>query len=190
MRQKNQVMRFSDVELNLFKALFALNDDMLFVIRKVLLQIDITETERGSLSKTMNDSVYTLLKKTFLPELEGDAPLFQLSDMRIGLNVDLKGKTPAEAWPLIQVKKLEIEYLEQQFCVLKDIKGNVRTPIKLNELSNLNLKDAEKLFINLTTWNYLISYIDGNLQQIKFLAGKTEESVEETKERLAKQSNK
>lgn len=188
MRQKNQLMRFNDSELNLMKALFADNEDLLFVIRKVLLQFELLETEKNVLNKVVNETVFALLKKVFLPSLEADAPLLQLTDMRIALNVDLKGKTPFEASLLIKSKALEIKYLEQQFAILKDL--DKKPKIKLDDLADLDVEDEDTALINITAWNYLVAYIDGNLQQVKFLAGKTEETVEQTKERLAKNSAK
>ena len=188
-RQKDQKMRFNDSELQLFKALFAENEDLLFIIRKVFLQVPLSITEEKILSDAMSEPAHALLKKTFLPELDADSPLFQLSDMRLGLNVDMKGLSPEQAWPLILTKEMEIDYIEQRVEALKGEKK--RDALKLSSMTkDLRGAGQEQAFIRITARNYLLSYIDSNLAQIKFLAGESKETVEETKARLAKNSAK
>jgi hypothetical protein len=184
-RQIGQQMRFNDLELSLMKNTFAENEDFLFIIRKVLLQFPLDVMEADQLKGFMTDGVYTLLKKAFLPALDPDAPLFQLVDLQMGLNVDFKSYRIDEMGPYIESKQLVIEYLEQQFEVLKDSKSKM--PISLAKMGDLKDQNAA---INILSRNYILSYVDSNLQQIKFLAGKKEESVEDTKDRLKKDSSK
>jgi len=48
----------------------------------------------------------------------------------------------------------------------------------------------DQLVINLKARNLLITHIEQQLMQLKFLAGKKDETVEETKNRLSKNSSK
>jgi hypothetical protein len=50
--------------------------------------------------------------------------------------------------------------------------------------------DIETDYIWLTARNTFINHVDQQLIQIKFLAGQTDETVEQTKERLSKDSSK
>ena len=50
--------------------------------------------------------------------------------------------------------------------------------------------DKEAALVNLKARNTLISHVEQQLMQLKVLAGLKKESVEETKERLAKDSSK
>lgn len=189
-RQEGQKMRFTDNELSLMKSVFADNEDLLFIIRKVLLQFELTSLERETLDKQLSDNMYELLRKTFLPTIDPDAPLFQLTDLVMSLTNDLKGRSQDEMYSQIIAKELEIRYLEQQFEVLKGNRLLEGINLKdLGRLSGVRSKGLEE-YENITARNYILSYIDSNIQQLKFLAGKKEESVEETVNRLQKDSTK
>lgn len=188
-RQKDQKMRFSDSELLMFKTLFAENEDLLFTIRKAMLQFELSDAEKKSLKDVMTEQVHALLKKTFSPDLDPDAPIFQLTDMKLGLAADMKSKGVEEMWPFIQAKEVQIAYFDQQIAFLKDFE----TPIKIvlaDMAKDLSSKTPEQAFIDIHNRNYILSYVDSNLQQVIFLAGQKTETVEETKTRLAKNSSK
>lgn len=189
-RQTDQKMRFSDVELALIKGLFAGNEDLLFAIRKVMLQFELTESEQEMLRATINEVNYALLHKIFLPTLDGDAPFFQMTDMILGITQDIKALDPEMAWPHIKAKELEIAYIDQQLKVLQNPKASQK--IKLADLANLEATKTqrEQVYINITARNYLLSFVDSNIAQVKFLAGLKDESVEDTKARLEKNSSK
>ena len=63
MRQANQKMRFNDGELALMKAIFAENEDFLFLVRKVMLGFPVTQSERETLQKVVNEQMMVLLYK-------------------------------------------------------------------------------------------------------------------------------
>lgn len=189
MRDPNQKMRFNDLELSLMKTIFADNDDLLYAVRKVLLQFELSEKEKSLLARSLTPSTLKLLRKIFLPTLDPDSPLFQLTSPYIGLATELK-QGPELAWPYIRAKDLEMEYLEQQLSVLENFKAPQKPKIILKNLTNPKEYTTEDRWVNLEAWNHLLSYIDSNLQQIKFLAGMKAETVEQTKARLAKNSNK
>lgn len=185
-----QKMRYNDTELGLFKALFAGDDRLLFIIRKVMFQFDLTEEEQNVLRSAMNETTNALFYKTFLPTLDPTAPLFQVVDLVIGLRDEMKTNGPDEAWPFIKAKEMEINYILQQLKALTN--PEEKPEIIFSELSELGgiKTQREAIFIRVTARNYLVSFIDSVCNQMRFLAGIKEESVEETKERLAKNSNK
>ena len=186
-RDKDQLMRFNKAELALLKAVFADNEDLLFAIRKVLLQFPINEAEQAMIKGVLNEQVYALIKKFFLPELDPEAPLFQLTDMINTLSLDMKAKGVEEMKPLMYAKVTEIAYLDQQ---LKVLKGDDEGEIRLSKMVEVIGLDEFESYVNITTRNYLLSWVDSNIQQMKFLAGKKEETVEDTLTRLAKNSSK
>ena len=190
MRDPNQKMRYTIEELGLVKSLFADSEDLLFIIRKVMLQFPLNEQEKAALKAVMNEQVSGLMRKTFLPTLDPDAPMFQLTDLRIALGTDIKDCSVDSAWPFIRAKDIEMDYLNHQ---LKVLDGNESSPpILMEDLANLKLSRSkrEDLYINVVARNFLLSFIDSNLAQLKALAGRKEESVEETLSRLAKDSSK
>lgn len=185
-----QKMRYTDTELALFKALFAGDDRLLFIIRKVMFQFDLTDDEKNVLKAAMNETTSALLYKTFMPVLDPTAPLFQVVDLVIGLRDDMKQGVDA-SWPHIKAKEMEIKYLMQQLRALT-ANANEEPEIVFKDLAELNGAKTmrEAIYIRITARNYLVSFIDSVTNQMKFLAGLKEETVEETKNRLAKDSAK
>lgn len=186
MRDPKQVLRFSEKEISLFKALFGDNEDLLFIIRKVMLGFDITKAERAQLTGLTNESI-ALIEKSFLPQVDPEAPLFQLVDMDLGLTAELKPLDVKQAWPVIQAKQLEKKYVAQQLSVIGGT--DIVDPILLDQMTATD--DEEQSYVNLVARNYLLSYIDSNIFQIKLFANKKDkETPEETNERLKKESSK
>lgn len=201
MRDPNQKMRFSDTELAIVKRLFADNDNLLFAIRKLLLQFPLTTSEAEAIRAGLNKDTLKIVKKFILPDLDQEAPLFQMADLYLGLGSELK-EGVERAWPYIKAKDLEVDYIAQQMSILENIvngKPSHSGEITLEALTDKGKEPSTKValdkykedrWINLTARNFILSFIDSNVQQIKFLAGLPEESVEETKKRLAQNSNK
>jgi len=192
MRDANQKMRFNDAELSLLKGLFADNEELLFSVRKVMLQFELTKQEEITLKKNINETTFALLKKVFLPELEGDAPIFQLTDMILGLGSDIKDKPIELAMPYIQAKDIEIKYLAQRLEALRGNDIPEMAEISLADMAKIKLTktNAESVYANILARNFILSFVDTHIQQMKFLAGLKEETVEQTKDRLQKDSNK
>jgi len=184
MRSPNQKMRYTDSELSLIKNTFAGDDTYLYAVRKHMLGCELTDGEKEVISK-MSEEVKSLLEKVFMPSIDGDSPLFQIVDMQMGLNIDLKGKTIEESVLAIDAKIIEIDYIEQRLQALRG--GNAVVPITIAGLSNLRDPNA---YVNITARNYLLSYIDSFCNELKNLAGTKEETVEQTVERLKKNSTK
>lgn len=189
-RQADQKMRYNDAELSLMKNTFADNDDLLFAVRKSLLGYELDKTEKKLVKGAMSPETHAILEKTFLPFVDVDAPLFQLTDLYMTLANDMKTLGVEAMAPLIQAKRLEIDYMRQELDVLKDVDAPVNRAFLLSELVDLGGKSDDQAFVDITARNYLLSWIDSNIQQIKFLAGKKEESVQETLDRLQKNSAK
>lgn len=181
-------MRFTDVELGLMKALFAENDDLMFAVRNFFVQIN-TKEEETLLKKAWTKEVAALLRKSFLPHLDGEAPLFQLSDMHVAHALEMKQGNGIDAmWPLIRAKEIVIKYLGQRLDKLDGEK--VKDEIVLSKLiSDLDLAtvDREDAYVNIYARNYALSYVESRVQEMKVLAGTKLETPQETRERLAKQ---
>jgi hypothetical protein len=184
MRQTDQKLRYTDVELSLIKNTFAGDDTYLYAVRKHMLGMELTKGELDII-KNMTAELKALLRKVFLPQIDGDAPLFQLVDMQMGLGADIKGKTKQEANDYIDAKALEIDYIDSR---IQKLDGMVATDMpSLGQMANLRDPNA---FVNITARNYLLSYIDSFVNELKLLAGRKEDSVEETIKKIRKDSSK
>ena len=190
MRQKGQMLLFSDVELNVLKGAFADNEDLLFAVRKVLLQFELNDVEKTLIRSFITEPVYNVVKKRLLTEIDPELPLGQLSNLVFTIQEKMKSTPVEDMAPVFDALQLEKEYLEQQFKVLKDIDGRNVTKIFLNELPILKGKDAYNRYVDLTAFTFITSYVDTMLIHIRTLAGKKEETMEELKKRIQRDSAK
>lgn len=191
MEKKKQVFRFDDVELSLMKNTFAENDELLKAIRKVFLQTELSAVDKSLLSILKgNDQLIKLINKTFNPQIDPDAPFHQLVDL--WMTIDLKDKPISELLPVFNARKLLINLIEQGLENIELVANNSAQTIdvKLSNLVSLKGKSAEEFYAELTARNSLISHVEAQLGQISILAGQKDESVEKTKEKLLKNSNK
>lgn len=178
---KDQKFIFSDVELELIKTTFAENDELIYAIRNVLLQFELSDAQKQMIRSQVTPEIYTVLRKRILPTPDGSFPLTQLPSIWTTITGDIKTRSKEDMDLLLEAKMLEIEYLEQQFAVLKDL--DAPQPMKL---AGMCVSD----YINMTAYLFLLGYVDPSLNFIKSIAGTKEETPEEQKKRLDRDSNK
>lgn len=190
-RDKDQVLMFNKDELALFKSVFAENESLLYLIRKVLLQFPMTPEDTIALKKQITPEVLKLVKKRMIQEIGDDYPLTQIGDLYQTLTGDLAKNTVEEMAPLFEAKELEIDYLEQQFKVLGDLdKKDELQSILLDDMKNLKGKTPVEKYVETTARNFILGFVDPRLVLIKDLAGKKSESPEEVEKRLQRDSSK
>ena len=180
-------MRFTDAELSLIKNTFAENEELLKAMRKVFLQMPLDVIDRDILGVFKSKELLAVVSKTFLPELDANAPLHQLVDLM--MTIDLKEKTPEDAYPHILARKEVIEYLRQQMGVLEslDVSG---VEVAFASLADITEKSVIGMYVDLTARNTIIAHTEQQLEQLRILAGVKEETVEETQKRLQRDSTK
>jgi hypothetical protein len=191
-RDKDQQFIFNDEELSLIKNTFADDDTLLYTVRKVFLQFPLTDVERGLIKMSITPQVWAVLKKRILPEISDEFPIGQLPSILTTLQEPLKVRTVEEMEPLFQAKRIELDYLQQQFAVLKDVEANIPEPIRLTTLGDISEATINGMtpYARLTAYLFLLGYIDPMLNFIKSIAGEKKETVEKQKERLARNSSK
>ena len=175
-----QEMRFSNKELELLKNTFAENNDILKSVRKIMLQLPIAEDKEIVLRNVMTTDVMAIIRKIFMPELDGDAPLHQVSSIWFKTANDIRNNQKDVEYE-IKITRNLIKYIKQQLDVLEN-----------GSLGIIRLKDLEvfKDKTELLIWNDIIHFVEGQINQIKVLAGQKGETPEETIARLKKDSSK
>lgn len=179
-------MRYTDKELSLIKNTFAEQTELLVLIRKFLLQGEMSTQETSLLKKTVNPDVYGILIKSLNPSIDKLASEFENIDMFSSLDVS---PTPVEhAYLSIKVRHRAKQYLDERFTELQGKK--VTDPIIFDEM-HLVQKNMEETYINFVARNFLLTHIETQLfHKLKIIAGTKEETPEEAKERLTRASNK
>lgn len=190
--KKQQKMRFNDAELSLIKNTFAENEELMKVIRKVFLQMELSATDKKIIVGTFKGktALFALMHKTFAPTLDGEAPLHQLIDLWMSL--EIKDKSPESALPQFLARQKLIDVLLQQLEALKaHSEGKKPTEeIEVAKLVGCKGKTDMEAYTDLTARNSLLAHVDMQLSQLTLLAGSKSETVEQTQERLKKNSNK
>jgi len=172
-----QTMRFNDGELALLKGIFENNEGAVMTLRKFLLQGKLTPVEIKLILDIGQSPTMPVIRKLFLPEIEADAPIGQSADLFVG--VSTANKDSESVWLEIQMKQIVKEYLDVQFNI---VEGKKVKPILLSDLMPNGKEPAshcKQLHINLGARNILLGYIDIRSEELKILANRKEESVEE-----------
>lgn len=177
-------MRVSDEELELLKSAFADDYDFLLVIRNLFFGLDVTQEQAKRVEDTFggNEKLLQLMRKMFLPEVSGEIPLGQTIDL--WLSVEIKDKDDEEVKSVLESRARLIENLEQTMQLLFE---PTLKPVDIR-INPKKIKDYSK--VDVLVRNSFIAHIEQVLMQISILSGKKEETVEQIKERLKKNSTK
>ena len=194
MVDRNQQFIFNSEELSVIKNTFAENEQLLYTVRKLFLQFELTDEEIAHLKSAITPAVVEVLKKRILPDLSPEYPLGQIPSMMTTLTEQLKSRDASEMAAHFEAKILEDRYLRQQFAelerVISDGKKSELPPIVLTELGDLEGKDAHEQFVDMTAYLFLLGYIDPMFILIRSIAGDKEETIEQQKQRMTRNSSK
>jgi hypothetical protein len=181
----NQQMRFDSEELDLIKRTFKGNESLLKSIRKVMLQLPLDVIDQTSLLVLKKEDLKVLIRKVFLPELDGNSPLGQQIDLY--MTVNLEGKSVEEGSMLMKSRQILIDYIEQQLETLNSQKVG---KIVFKDLIKFEGKSDESIMIDTIARNTMVGHVENQLIQLKTLSEVKDETPEEQKERLEKDSSK
>ena len=185
-------IRYSDSELSVIKNTFADNhEELTRVIRKIFLQLPMDVLDKGTLDLIKgNRAVLSILRKTFLPTIDVDAPLHQVVDL--WMTVDIKEKSLEYCELILDAREQLIDYLEQQLIWLES-KEELPAEIAFDRLTKIRRAtkaDKVKTVANFIMRNTLLGHIEQQLTQLFNLAGTKDETPEQTLKRLAQDSSK
>lgn len=190
MADNKQKGLFSDAERDLVKSAFKDNDELLKTILKVFLQMPLNTVEQAILTPLKGHTqVLGILRRQLLPTLDntmaGEIPIGQALDL--WMTIDIKEKSPEEGVNFVKARELLIKYLDQQLGVLE---GKSEGKMKLAECIDFKSKDPAEVYINLLMRNTLIYHVQSMLSNLKIMAEMKEETLEQAKERMKKDSMK
>jgi hypothetical protein len=176
--------RFSDKEFSLLKNTFADREDLLIIIRKVFLQIELTKEEQAIRLTTFNSEVVSAMRKLFLPEIDGNEPYQQVTDLWSKAQINIEDKIE-DANILITAHGTFLEYIRQQ---LNSFNGTEKREFKFKDLDYT--KEAIVKAVNLMARQKIIKHVEDNIGQLMIIAGKREESEEEQLKRIYQNGNR
>ena len=191
-KKKKPAFRYSEGEINLIKATFSDNDELLMALKKSMLQLELTEVEEVACLNTFRGKteLMTVLRKFFTPTLDDkNIDVHQMTDMWsiIEREINFRDRKVEDAWPLLQVANNVIEYINQQLNLLEGF--DVKT-INFKEMSELDANDPTGSYINILTRNLIFTRVEKVIMAIYGMSLNKNETPEELAERLALNSNK
>ncbi len=185
--KKQQILRYSDSELKLLNDTFSENQDLLILLRKFLLQGDLSESERENMKLFGTANILPIIRKTYLPEIDLTAPLSQLIDF--WLLVDTKSRNIDDLEVELAARQTLIDYLNQRFKVLINGSEDNRD-IKLSALIYSKDKKIKNAYMDLAARNMIIKNVEDNTIQLWVLSGQKQESLADIQKRLFRNSSK
>lgn len=187
-----QTMRFSNDEVDLMRSNLHENDTLLKIVRKRLLQMPLTESEESLLQKQIpqGSDLAALIKKTVHPNLDGDAPFFQMIDLY--LNTDVKDKPEELAVINILARETMTKYFDEVFAKFYEFGASFEMSFKgfTENVKERASGDTRDLCADFLARNTILNHVDFQLSQLLILAGSKKETAEEKETRLKKNSTK
>lgn len=176
---------FNDVELNLIKATFSENEELLKTMRKLMYGQEISETEKAVIRETFanKELVEAVRHKTYGTN-NFNTPIGQLSDFWIGVESQIFGSSRDTIYQAIESKKIVFDMFTKAFNLLSNPDGE-----KVDISSEIDL-NADPLGVKMIARNLFMKAIDGSLMSLLQIGGKKGETIEETLKRLQKDSAK
>ena len=184
-KKEYQILRYSNAELEFLNNTFAEKQELMILIRKFLLQGELTENEKN-LFATFNPDLLKILGKTYLPEIDLTTPIGQIVDL--WSNIDTKNKDVDNAWLEMAARQVLVNYVKGRFQAIADQKFDSEPRLKDLEFSKSKTK--EQNFIDMSARNSIIQHIDFQTGQLWILAGQRRESLKEIQARLFRNSGK
>ena len=197
-KKNMQTTRFTNEELQIIKQIFADSEDdkMLKILRKIFLQLPIDAVEMAIVHTTFRKQteIMVVIRKMFLPELDGNAPILQCGNAWSFFSPRIEDLDLDKAELQIKSRRNVIDYLRQQLDFLETEKDQhivftdfINAPGNVFDREN---DETDSIYIGLIAHNFIINYVEQRLNEIKILAGRKDETPEETIERLKRDSNK
>jgi hypothetical protein len=192
-KKKKPAFRYSESEINLIKATFSDNDELLMALKKSMLQLELTEAEEVAILNTFNGKteLMTVLRKFFTPTLEDkNIDVHQMTDMWsiIEREINFRDRKVEDAWPLLQVADKTIKYINHQLDILEGKIFDVT--INFKEMVNLDYNNPTDSYTSILTRNLIFTRVEKVIMAIYGMSLNKNETPEELAERLALNSNK
>lgn len=177
-------LAFNDLEIALIKKLFAGNDKMLMALRNYMLQFELTEEEQALMNGLTPDAINFLRNRVFVPKANRTNRLQKIGDAWGSLQISSMGVE--EAYPHLLARENQIAYYNQQLDILE---GKAEKTMTLDScVKDVSHMSPIEAYTNFIVRNTILIQTDYHINLLKTFAGREEETVEDVKKRLSKDS--
>lgn len=190
--KRNKPLSSNIREIEILKKHFASSDgeySLLRSIRNLFLGFDITASEIAVIKSVFKDKeVKNAFRKKMYPILSADAAVGEESDFWFGTETEIIDKNPDTIYQVIQSKQLCLEMLEKAFELLNSpVNGKIDLTYKPDFKIRAQNSDGMLQTALLTRNKYVKTVVTG-LAIVKMIAGMVNETPEQAKDRLLKNS--
>lgn len=187
---KDTSFKFSDEEISLFQNTFCENTKLLRLVSNAFLQLELSTADKAILNLNFKDNapLHALMRKKLIAELDPNTPLGLNSDIWSQIKTD---ETVPELVLLdAQAKTIVLKLLEEGLKKLENVDYEYEFKIK-DLIPNFEKDyDAETVYVNLKGRNDFMNNLVPQLFSILQLAGRSGETIESIKAKLAHNSTK
>jgi len=177
MDKQFKALRLSDTDLRLIRTMFKDNDDCLKALRKVFLQMNLTESDMRLLASiTTSTEMQRILRVFLLPELDGDVPLGL--NMDLWMTVAIAEKSSPDVFLELSARNKLLDYLEMGFTRLTNPQ-----PLGTGRIAGFNPIKVPAGIDDVIARNTLITHIEQKLVMLKMWAAEVELTDEQLKEK-------
>lgn len=171
-------------ETDLIRSIFSGNDNLLKSMRALFFGLDISKTEKDLIRGTFeNKELLRIMWKRFYPTLEKDSPIGQVQDVWLGVEQMIFGQAKDTITQAVLYKEEALKMTQKALELLVNPEG---------ESFDLEYRPFVDSFlkVGLLARNQYIRHIESQLLALKTIADMKDETPEQTKRRLGKDSAK
>lgn len=180
-------LMYSNKDIDLIKSVFAENDELLVMLRKLFFGAKLTAGEKKIIVSTFeNPEVVEVLRRKVYGTNNFETPIGQLSDFWLGVESQIFGASRDTIYQAIKSKELVLSMFVKGFDLLKNPDGervHVNVPVSVD----LN---ADPLGVEMIARSLYMKAIESALHAVKTIAGMKSETAEQAVKRLQADSMK
>lgn len=178
-KQKKQLV-VSDREIDIIKATFSENDSLLKAMRAIFFGLEVTGEERESLKSTFsNPELVQIMYKRFLPAINKDTPIGQITDVWMGVESQIFGVPKETIYQAVMQKSIAVQMVERGLRTLQNPEAEV-----INISYDPNSIITDELGVKLLARNHYLRHVETQLSFLSVIAGQVDETTEQAKKRM------
>jgi hypothetical protein len=187
MQKEETKLMYSGKDIDIIKKVFADNDDLLIVVRKLFFGLDLTDAEKESIKGTFKDKdIRDVLQRKVYGLNDFTTPVGQLSDFWLGVETQVFGAGRDAIQQAVESKQIVFGMFEKAMALLENPDAE-KVNINVAQLPDLM---TDPLQVHLIARNLYMKAVETSLLTMKSIAGMKQETTEEAIKRLTKDSSK
>jgi len=178
-------LMYSEKDIETIKKIFADNEALLILIRKLFFGQNISKEEKELIKSTFSDpEVVEVFRRKVYPVKDFDRSLIAFNDFWLDAETQIFGSSRDTVYQTVESKKLIKDMFEKAFNLLTNPDGE-KVSIEYEPMI-----EADPLGIKLIARNLYIRAVQTALITVQAIAGRKDETPEQAAKRLMQDSSK